>query len=176
MLNWEKCFSWQYLSVTFKLVALARSALFVMVCDWNQCTYYCETETLALIVACCSIMALLMGRVISWLQVESAGNACTSLKGKAASTKFTRISTNGTHSIVLCEPITGRTHQVNRFAFLITNLCPTVFKYSVMLSYRLMMQISSSATYIAFFALALHVHRHFLSLYISEESNFCLLH
>ncbi|XVF08648.1 hypothetical protein REPUB_Repub07fG0020700 [Reevesia pubescens] len=36
----------------------------------------------------------------------------TALKGKAACTKFTRISTNGTHSIVLCEPITGRTHQI----------------------------------------------------------------
>lgn len=35
-----------------------------------------------------------------------------SMKGKSACTKFTRISTNGTHSIVLCEPITGRTHQV----------------------------------------------------------------
>ncbi|XP_020232921.1 RNA pseudouridine synthase 7 isoform X2 [Cajanus cajan] len=35
-----------------------------------------------------------------------------SAKGKAASTKFTRISTNGTQSIVLCEPITGRTHQI----------------------------------------------------------------
>ncbi|KAK3406486.1 hypothetical protein EUGRSUZ_K02689, partial [Eucalyptus grandis] len=33
------------------------------------------------------------------------------LKGKAACTKFTRISTDGTHSIVLCEPVTGRTHQ-----------------------------------------------------------------
>jgi len=37
-----------------------------------------------------------------------------SAKGKAASTKFTRISTNGTQSIVLCEPITGRTHQVGK--------------------------------------------------------------
>ncbi|XP_017422809.1 RNA pseudouridine synthase 7 isoform X3 [Vigna angularis] len=35
-----------------------------------------------------------------------------SAKGKAACTKFTRISTNGTQSIVLCEPITGRTHQI----------------------------------------------------------------
>ncbi|RVX17964.1 RNA pseudouridine synthase 7 [Vitis vinifera] len=42
------------------------------------------------------------------------GNCCgnTPLKGKSACTKFTRISTNGTHSIVLCEPITGRTHQL----------------------------------------------------------------
>ncbi|KAM7265372.1 hypothetical protein ACFE04_003055 [Oxalis oulophora] len=32
--------------------------------------------------------------------------------GKAACTKFKRISTNGSHSIVLCEPITGRTHQI----------------------------------------------------------------
>ncbi|XP_027064648.1 RNA pseudouridine synthase 7 isoform X2 [Coffea arabica] len=38
------------------------------------------------------------------------GNA--SAKGKSACTKFTRINTNGSHSIVLCEPITGRTHQI----------------------------------------------------------------
>lgn len=37
-----------------------------------------------------------------------------STKGKVASTKFTRISSNGTHSIVLCEPVTGRTHQVRK--------------------------------------------------------------
>ncbi|KAK2662304.1 hypothetical protein Ddye_000878 [Dipteronia dyeriana] len=42
--------------------------------------------------------------------VERCGD--TPIKGKAACTKFTRISTNGTHSIVLCEPITGRTHQI----------------------------------------------------------------
>ncbi|CAA6668341.1 unnamed protein product [Spirodela intermedia] len=34
------------------------------------------------------------------------------LKGKTASTRFTRICTNGHHSIVLCKPITGRTHQI----------------------------------------------------------------
>lgn len=34
------------------------------------------------------------------------------LKGKPACTKFTRISTNGTYSVVLCKPITGRTHQI----------------------------------------------------------------
>lgn len=39
-----------------------------------------------------------------------------SVKGKTASTKFTQISSNGTHSIVLCEPITGRTHQVRKYA------------------------------------------------------------
>lgn len=33
-------------------------------------------------------------------------------KGKSACTKFTRISTNGTYSIVSCEPITGRSHQI----------------------------------------------------------------
>nr|CAN83167.1 hypothetical protein VITISV_021912 [Vitis vinifera] len=45
---------------------------------------------------------------------DEVGNCCgnTPLKGKSACTKFTRISTNGTHSIVLCEPITGRTHQI----------------------------------------------------------------
>ncbi|XP_068666171.1 RNA pseudouridine synthase 7 [Aristolochia californica] len=34
------------------------------------------------------------------------------LRGKTACTKFTRISTNGTHSTVSCEPLTGRTHQI----------------------------------------------------------------
>ncbi|ONK77872.1 uncharacterized protein A4U43_C02F11690 [Asparagus officinalis] len=34
------------------------------------------------------------------------------LKGKVACTKFMRISTNGKHSIVLCKPVTGRTHQI----------------------------------------------------------------
>ncbi|XP_073099495.1 RNA pseudouridine synthase 7 isoform X2 [Elaeis guineensis] len=34
------------------------------------------------------------------------------LKGKPACTKFTRISTNGTYSVVLCKPVTGRTHQI----------------------------------------------------------------
>ena len=43
------------------------------------------------------------------MQVRNANGAA---KGKSACTKFTRISTNGTHSTVLCEPITGRTHQV----------------------------------------------------------------
>ncbi|KAJ6339520.1 hypothetical protein OIU77_007474 [Salix suchowensis] len=42
------------------------------------------------------------------------GNSCdgSSIKGKTACTKFTRISTDGIHSIVSCKPITGRTHQV----------------------------------------------------------------
>ncbi|XP_022636309.1 RNA pseudouridine synthase 7 isoform X5 [Vigna radiata var. radiata] len=43
---------------------------------------------------------------------RSTAEVRDSPKGKAASTKFTRISTNGTQSIVLCEPITGRTHQI----------------------------------------------------------------
>nr|AFJ66215.1 hypothetical protein 34G24.17 [Capsella rubella] len=34
------------------------------------------------------------------------------VKGKPACTKFTRIATNGTHSLVSCEPVTGRTHQI----------------------------------------------------------------
>ncbi|CAN7006444.1 unnamed protein product [Brassica rapa subsp. trilocularis] len=34
------------------------------------------------------------------------------VKGKPACTKFTRIGTNGIHSLVLCEPVTGRTHQI----------------------------------------------------------------
>ncbi|GFP91613.1 rna pseudouridine synthase 7 [Phtheirospermum japonicum] len=45
------------------------------------------------------------------VQVENGSNGNNALKGKAACTKFTRISTNGAQSIVLCEPITGRTHQ-----------------------------------------------------------------
>lgn len=42
------------------------------------------------------------------------GNSCdgSPIKGKTACTKFTRIGTNGIHSIVLCKPITGRTHQI----------------------------------------------------------------
>ncbi|KAI7986099.1 RNA pseudouridine synthase 7 [Camellia lanceoleosa] len=48
----------------------------------------------------------------STTEVESVENGSTPLKGKAACTKFTRISSNGTHSIILCEPITGRTHQI----------------------------------------------------------------
>lgn len=34
------------------------------------------------------------------------------LKGKSACTKFQRITANGQFSVVLCKPITGRTHQV----------------------------------------------------------------
>ncbi|CAL9192116.1 RNA pseudouridine synthase 7-like isoform X1 [Musa acuminata AAA Group] len=33
-------------------------------------------------------------------------------KGKTACTKFTRINTNGKYSLVLCKPVTGRTHQI----------------------------------------------------------------
>ncbi|KAJ8435671.1 hypothetical protein Cgig2_014252 [Carnegiea gigantea] len=40
------------------------------------------------------------------------GSPDTKLKGKAACTKFRRISTNGEYSIVQCEPLTGRTHQI----------------------------------------------------------------
>lgn len=43
---------------------------------------------------------------------DDQGNSTASLKGKTACTKFTRISTNEKHSIVLCEPVTGRTHQI----------------------------------------------------------------
>uniref|UniRef100_A0A8R7QKU6 Pseudouridine synthase RsuA/RluA-like domain-containing protein n=1 Tax=Triticum urartu TaxID=4572 RepID=A0A8R7QKU6_TRIUA len=32
--------------------------------------------------------------------------------GKQACTKFQRICTDGNHSIVLCKPVTGRTHQI----------------------------------------------------------------
>ncbi|XP_024973023.1 RNA pseudouridine synthase 7 [Cynara cardunculus var. scolymus] len=42
--------------------------------------------------------------------MDEKGNATSN--GKAACTKFTRISTNGKYSIVSCHPITGRTHQI----------------------------------------------------------------
>ncbi|KAK6153919.1 hypothetical protein DH2020_013558 [Rehmannia glutinosa] len=48
----------------------------------------------------------------STAEVENGSSKNSPSKGKAACTKFTRISTNGTQSIVLCEPITGRTHQI----------------------------------------------------------------
>ncbi|KAL8159317.1 hypothetical protein V2J09_000854 [Rumex salicifolius] len=40
------------------------------------------------------------------------GSSDTPLKGKTACTKFKRVYTNGSYSIVLCEPVTGRTHQI----------------------------------------------------------------
>ncbi|XP_073225365.1 RNA pseudouridine synthase 7 isoform X2 [Cicer arietinum] len=43
---------------------------------------------------------------------RSTAEVRDSAKGKVASTKFTRIISNGTHSIVSCEPVTGRTHQI----------------------------------------------------------------
>ncbi|XP_061360895.1 RNA pseudouridine synthase 7 [Gastrolobium bilobum] len=43
---------------------------------------------------------------------RSTAEVKDSAKGKTASTKFTRISSTGTQSVVLCEPITGRTHQI----------------------------------------------------------------
>ncbi|GAB2249210.1 hypothetical protein Droror1_Dr00012569 [Drosera rotundifolia] len=42
----------------------------------------------------------------------NSGSSGSMLKGKASCTKFTTITTNGTHSLVLCEPVTGRTHQI----------------------------------------------------------------
>jgi len=47
-----------------------------------------------------------------WFLQVADGSADTKLKGKAACTKFRRISTNGEYSVVHCEPLTGRTHQV----------------------------------------------------------------
>ncbi|XP_010536597.1 PREDICTED: RNA pseudouridine synthase 7 [Tarenaya hassleriana] len=43
---------------------------------------------------------------------EANASGDNHVKGKPACTKFTRISTNGTHSLILCEPVTGRTHQI----------------------------------------------------------------
>lgn len=40
------------------------------------------------------------------------GSASIKIKGKTACTKFKRVNTNGVYSIVLCEPVTGRTHQI----------------------------------------------------------------
>ncbi|KAH9602658.1 hypothetical protein KSS87_014124 [Heliosperma pusillum] len=40
------------------------------------------------------------------------GSADVKLKGKISSTKFRRLHTDGIHSIVQCEPFTGRTHQI----------------------------------------------------------------
>ncbi|KAL8474543.1 hypothetical protein ACS0TY_030406 [Phlomoides rotata] len=48
----------------------------------------------------------------STAEVENDSTGRNHSKGKAACTKFTRISTNGTQSTVLCEPVTGRTHQI----------------------------------------------------------------
>ncbi|XP_020573131.1 RNA pseudouridine synthase 7 isoform X2 [Phalaenopsis equestris] len=44
--------------------------------------------------------------------VEVVEQMDIALEGKAACTRFLRISTNGTHSVVLCKPVTGRTHQI----------------------------------------------------------------
>ncbi|KAL9243381.1 hypothetical protein vseg_017275 [Gypsophila vaccaria] len=40
------------------------------------------------------------------------GSTDVKLKGKVSCTKFRRINTDGVHSIVQCEPLTGRTHQI----------------------------------------------------------------
>jgi len=44
--------------------------------------------------------------------VEIGGGAGKEANGKQALTRFQRICTDGTHSIVLCRPVTGRTHQI----------------------------------------------------------------
>jgi len=44
--------------------------------------------------------------------VEISGGAGKEANGKQALTRFQRICTDGTHSIVLCRPVTGRTHQI----------------------------------------------------------------
>ncbi|KAH0467145.1 hypothetical protein IEQ34_004383 [Dendrobium chrysotoxum] len=44
--------------------------------------------------------------------VEVGDPRDNALEGKAACTRFLRISTNGTQSVVLCKPVTGRTHQI----------------------------------------------------------------
>ncbi|KAL6634451.1 hypothetical protein ACP70R_027122 [Stipagrostis hirtigluma subsp. patula] len=44
--------------------------------------------------------------------VEISDGAGKGPSGKQALTRFQRICTDGTHSIVLCKPVTGRTHQI----------------------------------------------------------------
>ncbi|KAK8960791.1 RNA pseudouridine synthase 7 [Platanthera guangdongensis] len=69
-------------------------------------------------------LILLPSSLPLWLLLESGAGAAVNLrqfvgyhrdktlKGKSACTRFLRISTNGTHSVVLCKPVTGRTHQI----------------------------------------------------------------
>jgi len=45
-------------------------------------------------------------------EIQISGGAGEEPNGKQALTRFQRICTDGTHSIVLCKPVTGRTHQV----------------------------------------------------------------
>lgn len=45
-------------------------------------------------------------------EMQISGGAGEEPNGKQALTKFQRICTDGAHSIVLCKPVTGRTHQV----------------------------------------------------------------
>ncbi|XP_078156451.1 pseudouridine synthase family protein isoform X1 [Carex rostrata] len=44
--------------------------------------------------------------------VEVCDGSSKPIEGKTACTKFERIATDGKHSIVLCKPVTGRTHQI----------------------------------------------------------------
>ncbi|KAJ3675813.1 hypothetical protein LUZ60_004855 [Juncus effusus] len=44
--------------------------------------------------------------------VELSDGTSKTIEGKKACTKFKRIQTDGKYSIVLCKPITGRTHQI----------------------------------------------------------------
>ncbi|KAK3158031.1 hypothetical protein QOZ80_2AG0131960 [Eleusine coracana subsp. coracana] len=44
--------------------------------------------------------------------VEVSDDAGKGPPGKQALTRFHRVCTDGTHSIVLCKPVTGRTHQI----------------------------------------------------------------
>lgn len=45
-------------------------------------------------------------------EMQISGGTGKEPNGKQALTRFQRICTDGTHSIVLCKPVTGRTHQV----------------------------------------------------------------
>jgi hypothetical protein len=51
--------------------------------------------------------------------MQISGGAGKETNGKQALTRFQRICTDGTHSIVLCKPVTGRTHQV----YLLSEFC-----------------------------------------------------
>ena len=52
-------------------------------------------------------------------EMQIGGGAGKEANGKQALTRFQRICTDGTHSIVLCRPVTGRTHQV----YLLSEFC-----------------------------------------------------
>jgi hypothetical protein len=62
-------------------------------------------------------------------EMQISGGAGEEPNGKQALTKFQRICTDGAHSIVLCKPVTGRTHQVFFWVvFIAMHLCILVVR------------------------------------------------